>query len=54
MEMTLDQLREENRAAYAADVHTPGYEQRIAASNARYIPALEAEIERLRAELVSE
>lgn len=44
----LDKLREENRAAYAADIQVSGYEARVAASNARYVPALEAEAARLR------
>lgn len=44
---TLEELRAENKAAYAADIHTGGYEARIARSNALYIPALEAEVRRL-------
>lgn len=46
--MTLGELREENRRLYDRDVRTPGYERDLLASNARYIPALEVEVDRLR------
>lgn len=47
--MTLAELREENKRCYAASITSDGYERNLQASNARYIPALEAELERLQA-----
>lgn len=45
---TLQELADENRRCYEADIHTADYERKLQASNARYIPALEAEVERLQ------
>lgn len=44
----LDRLREENRAAWARDVTLSDYAAVANASDSKYIPALEAEVERLR------
>lgn len=49
--MTLEELKAENIAAWERDVHHADYTLVVNTSCSRYIPALEAEVERLRQEL---
>lgn len=49
--MDLDALRAENIAAWSRDPVLPDFAQVANTSSAKYIPALEAEVERLREDL---
>lgn len=49
--MDLDVLRAENIAAWSRDPVLPDFAQVANTSSAKYIPALEAEVERLREDL---
>lgn len=49
----LERLRAEDRAAWAGDIYLPNYAVVVNTSASRYIPALDAEVDRLRA-LVNE
>jgi ribosomal silencing factor RsfS len=48
---SLDELKAENIVAWERNVHLADYMLVVNTSCAAYIPALEAEVERLRAEL---
>lgn len=44
----LDALRAENVAVWRRDIHLPDYDRKVVDSTSRYLPALEAEVDRLR------
>lgn len=47
----LDAMRAENEAVWRRDHRLPDYERQVVASTSVYLPALEAEVDRLRTEL---
>lgn len=45
-------MRAENVAVWRRDIHLPDYDLKVVDSTSRYLPALEAEVDRLTADLL--